>query len=87
ADTLVILSDVPGLLCRFPEESSLVKELDVNQVEEAARDWAEGRMRMKLLGAAEAIRDGVRRVVLGDSRQDHPVRAALDGVGTTLRKH
>ncbi len=84
ADTLVILSDVPGLLRRFPDESTLVRELAAPQIEAAARDWAEGRMRIKLLGAAEALADGVGRVILGDSRRPHPVQAALDGAGTTL---
>ena len=80
----MILSDVPGLLRRFPDASTLVRELPAHRIEDAARDWAEGRMRIKLLGAAEALRDGVRRVVLGDSRRPHPLQAALEGAGTTL---
>jgi len=84
AATLVILSDVPGLLRRFPDESTLVRELDAADIEAAARDWAEGRMRIKLLGAAEALRDGVARVIIGDSRRERPVTAALEGAGTAL---
>jgi acetylglutamate/LysW-gamma-L-alpha-aminoadipate kinase len=41
-------------------------------------------MRVKLLGAAEAIAAGVGRVVLADSRGEGPVRAALAGRGTVI---
>jgi len=84
AETLVILSDVPGLLRDFPDESTLVGELRLGEVEGAAEKYAEGRMKVKLLGAAEAVRDGVGRVVLGDSRGERPVRRALDGAGTAI---
>ena len=86
AGTLVILSDVPGLLRSFPDPGSLVKDLDLSELEEAAERWAEGRMRIKLLGAREAIERGVERVILGDSRLEHPVRAALAGAGTVIRR-
>jgi acetylglutamate/LysW-gamma-L-alpha-aminoadipate kinase len=84
AEALVILSDIPGLLRRFPDPSTLVHELDATAIEAAAREWAEGRMRIKLLGAAEALRDGVGRVIIGDSRRERPVTAALAGTGTVL---
>lgn len=86
AETLVILSDVPGLLRSFPDPASLVPELDADEVEEAAGRWAEGRMRIKLLGAREAIEQGVGRVIIGDSRLENPVRAALAGAGTVIRR-
>ena len=85
ADTLIILSDVPGLLGRFPDESTLITDLAASRLPEAAGTLARGRMRIKLLGAQEAVRSGVGRVVLGDSRGEHPVRAALEGRGTTIR--
>jgi acetylglutamate/LysW-gamma-L-alpha-aminoadipate kinase len=84
AEALVILSDIPGLLRRFPDPSTLVHELDAAAIEAAAREWAEGRMRIKLLGAAEALREGVGRVIIGDSRRQRPVTAALAGTGTVL---
>ena len=45
---------------------------------------AEGRMRIKVLGAMEAIEQGVGRVVFGDARIEAPVRAALAGRGTVI---
>jgi len=84
AEALVILSDVPGLLREFPDERTLIPALRADQVESAARDFAEGRMRVKLLGALEAIQDGVGRVILADSRTPRPVRSALAGAGTTI---
>jgi len=84
AEKLVILSDVPGLLRSFPDESTRIDELPLDEVESAAERYAEGRMKVKLLGAAEAIRDGVGEVILGDSRGDRPVQAALAGEGTRI---
>ena len=46
--------------------------------------FAQGRMKKKVLGAAEAVRGGVRRVILGDARRARPVRRALEGRGTVV---
>ncbi len=51
-----------------------------------AMDAAQGRMKRKVLGAQEAIEQGVRRVVIGDGRVHHPIRAALDGQGTVFTR-
>jgi len=85
ADTLLILSNVPGLLRNFPDERSLIRHVPAEGLEEAM-GYAEGRMRIKLLGAGEALKAGVQRVVLGDSRLRNPVRAALAGQGTVIGK-
>jgi acetylglutamate/LysW-gamma-L-alpha-aminoadipate kinase len=84
ADALVILSNVPGLLEHPPDESSLVREVAKESVEQAMA-LAEGRMRMKLLGAAEAVRQGVGQVVLADGRVAQPIQRALRGEGTVIR--
>ena len=83
AESLLLLSNVPGFLADFPDEASLVRELPRAGLEEA-RERAEGRMRIKLLGAEEALAGGVGRVVLGDARGAQPVRRALDGEGTVV---
>ena len=41
-------------------------------------------MRMKLLGAQEALDGGVGRVVIGDSRGEQPILQALNGAGTEI---
>ena len=83
ADQLIILSNVPGLLREFPDESTLIRRIDPTRTMESI-EHAQGRMRMKLLGAAEAIKEGVGRVVFGDGRIKSPVRAALAGQGTVI---
>jgi [amino group carrier protein]-L-2-aminoadipate 6-kinase len=84
AESLVVLSNVPGLLRAFPDENSLIPAIARDEIEDATR-FAEGRMRMKLLGAREALEGGVRRVILGDARGSHPVSSALEGKGTVIQ--
>ncbi len=83
ADTLVILSNVPGLLANFPDESSLIRNLGRSEMTHAI-DIAGGRMKKKVLAAQEALEVGVNRVVLADSRRPSPIRAALEGQGTVI---
>ncbi len=83
AETLVILSNVPGLLKAFPDESSLIPRIDRAQIEDFMQH-AQGRMRIKVLGASEALADGVGQVVFGDGRREKPVHAALAGQGTVI---
>jgi acetylglutamate/LysW-gamma-L-alpha-aminoadipate kinase len=47
-----------------------------------ALDWAQGRMKRKVLGAQEALQAGVRRVIIADGRSENPVTGALNGEGT-----
>lgn len=84
ADDLLILSNVPGVLRDFPDEASLIAHIAPADIDHVAETFAEGRMRIKLLGAQEALSGGVARVVLGDARGDQPVRRALDGMGTVI---
>ncbi|HET8986462.1 MAG TPA: [LysW]-aminoadipate kinase [Trueperaceae bacterium] len=84
ADTLLLLSNVPGLLRDLADESSLVEGFSCDELDEYAA-FASGRMKMKLLGATEAVRGGVQRVILGDARTDLSVSSALAGAGTVIR--
>ena len=84
ASTLVILSNVPGLLAAFPDETSLIREIDAKDIESydaVARD----RMKKKVMGAAEAVSGGVGRVIFADGRVADPVSRALSGEGTQIR--
>jgi acetylglutamate/LysW-gamma-L-alpha-aminoadipate kinase len=83
ATHLVILSNVPGLLRDPADPASLVPRLSLQSFAEHV-ELAEGRMRVKLVAAQEALTRGVRRVVLGDGRLASPIEAALAGQGTTL---
>ncbi len=92
ARTLVYLSGTPGLLADFPDEASLISRLDIARPDltgpeahaglEPLMAAAQDRMKKKVLGAAEALRGGLERVILADGRIGRPVRAALDGAGT-----
>lgn len=86
ADDLVILSNVRGLYRSYPDESSFVHEVRAAQMETALEDWAEGRMKRKVLGAQEALQGGVQRVWIADGRVANPVQAALGGAGTVFTR-
>jgi [amino group carrier protein]-L-2-aminoadipate 6-kinase len=83
ADTLIILSNVPGLLKAFPDPASLVRRIPRAEVDDYMV-YAEGRFKKKVLGAVEALGQGVRRVILGDSRVADPIGHALAGNGTVI---
>ena len=83
AEALLLLSNVPGLLRDFPDEASLIREIPAKDVE-SFMDFAKDRMKKKVLGAAEAVEGGVRRVIFGDARLEKPVSRALEGQGTVV---
>jgi acetylglutamate/LysW-gamma-L-alpha-aminoadipate kinase len=83
ADTLVILSNVPGVLRDLQDPGSVIGRIEVESMDDVF-ELAGGRMKKKLLGAREAIEEGVVRVVLASANADHPVLEALDGVGTVI---
>lgn len=83
AGTLLLLSNVPGLLKEFPDESSLIARVGRHEVERFSA-YAQGRMKKKVLGAGEALSAGVKRVVIGDARTERPISRALAGAGTVI---
>ena len=83
AETLLLLTAVPGLLRHFPDESSLISRLPRQQVDEAL-ELAQGRMKKKILGAGEALKGGVGSVIIADGRIENPISHALQGNGTLI---
>jgi acetylglutamate/LysW-gamma-L-alpha-aminoadipate kinase len=83
ASTLLLLSNVKGLMRSFPDESTLIGKVRRNEIETVA-EVAQGRMKKKVMGAGEALRDGVARVIIGDARTENPITNALAGAGTTF---
>lgn len=83
ADALVILSNVPGLLEHFPDESTLIRHIPADQLE-TFMEVAQDRMKKKVMGAGEALSAGVARVIFADGRVDQPVQRALAGEGTVI---
>ncbi len=84
ADTLVLLTGAPGLLRAFPDESTLIPRLPAARLDEAM-EYAQGRMKKKVLAAREALEGGVPRVIIADGRQEErPLLRALEGAGTWI---
>ena len=81
ASALVILSNVGGLYRDFPDETSIVDAVPLAQIDRAL-EWAQGRMKRKVIAAREALAQGVERVIIADGRIPKPVSRALAGAGT-----
>jgi len=84
AETLLLLTAVPGLMKNFPDESTLIRQLPQSQLA-AASEAAQGRMKKKVLGAGEALEGGVQRVIIADGRIQNPISNALAGNGTAIQ--
>jgi acetylglutamate/LysW-gamma-L-alpha-aminoadipate kinase len=84
AETLVLLTAVPGLMKNFPDESTLIRQLPKSQLS-VALEAAQGRMKKKVLGAEEALRGGVSKVIIADGRIENPISSALAGDGTVIQ--
>ena len=83
AENLMLMTAVPGLMREFPNVDTLVPHVPTEQVAQAA-EWAEGRMKKKVLGAQEALQGGVARAIIAGTEVDAPLTAALAGSGTVL---
>jgi acetylglutamate/LysW-gamma-L-alpha-aminoadipate kinase len=84
AETLILLSAVPGLMEKFPDETTLVKHIPRLGLP-SALEMAQGRMKKKVLGAEEALQGGVGEVIIADGRVVKPISAALSGSGTHIQ--
>ncbi len=84
AESLILLTAVPGLMKNFPDESSLIRQLPQAQLP-AALEAAQGRMKKKVLGAEEALKGGVGKVIIADGRIQNPITNAINGNGTVIQ--
>jgi acetylglutamate/LysW-gamma-L-alpha-aminoadipate kinase len=85
ADTVVILSNVPGLLRDLSDETTLVSQIPIVHLQSYLDRYARGRMKRKLLGTTEAMKDGVSKVIIADGRVPQPLQLALAGQGTVIQ--
>ncbi len=85
ADVLLLLTAVPGLMRNYPDESTLIRTLSANDLK-TALEFAQDRMKKKILGAQEAIERGVQQVIIGDGRGSKPIKLALEGAGTVITR-
>ena len=85
ADSLLVFSNTAGLLRDLQDPASTVPRIAPDTVEEVVA-LAQGRMKKKVLAAADAVRRGVREVVLADANHPDPIRTALAGGGTHIKE-
>lgn len=83
APSLVLLTDVPGLLEDIDRPDTLVTRLGLSD-EARAMELAKGRMKRKVLAAFSAVAGGVGSAVIAGSRMERPVAQALAGGGTWI---
>ena len=79
ADTLVIMTNVPGLLANPEDQGTLIRTIPANRLADYM-EYARGRMHKKLLGAQEALQNGVPRVCIGHNS----LLDVLNGAGTVI---
>jgi acetylglutamate/LysW-gamma-L-alpha-aminoadipate kinase len=79
ADALIIMTNVPGLLANPEDQASVISSIPTDQLADYVQ-YAHGRMRKKLLGAQEALQNGVPRVCIGSNS----LLDVLDGAGTVI---
>ncbi len=79
AETLVLMTNVSGLLRNIDDATTLIRTIPSHQLNEYM-SYAQGRMRKKLLGAQEALDGGVSRVCIGSES----LMGVLNGEGTMI---
>ncbi|WP_256393133.1 acetylglutamate/acetylaminoadipate kinase [Natronoarchaeum rubrum] len=82
--TLVVLTDVPGVLEDPEDDSTLIETADDPAGLERIEDAAEGFMTKKVMAAKEALSGGAEEVVVADANAEEPVLSAVDGGGTHI---
>jgi acetylglutamate/LysW-gamma-L-alpha-aminoadipate kinase len=82
--TLVVLTDVPGILADPDDETTLLERVETPADWERLDDAAEGFMGRKVMAIEEALSAGAPRAIVADANADAPVLSALDGGGTHI---
>ncbi len=83
ADTLVYLFEAPGLLRNYKDESTLIKKISKDKLSDYFQ-YAQGRMKKKLLGVQKAVEFGIKKIYWGDGRIKNPITNSLKGKGTLI---
>ena len=89
AERLIMLSDIPGLLRDKDDPSTLIPELSVMEAARLRQEGViSGGMIPKMECCVEAIRRGVRKVIIMDGRVPHSILMELltdEGAGTMIK--
>ena len=80
--TLVLLTDVPGILEDPDDRDTLIREVETPADWARMEDAAEGFMGRKVMAIEEALDAGAKEVVVADANLERPIGTALEGDGT-----
>ena len=80
--TLVLLTDVPGILEDPEDRDTLIRTVETPADWERMDAAAEGFMGRKVMAVREALAGGAREVVVADANLERPIATALEGDGT-----
>ena len=84
AKKVVFLFEMPGLLEKYPDEKTLIKKIEKNDIDDYVH-FAEGRMKKKILGVKKAFEMGIKKIYFGDGRVKNPITNCLRGKGTIIQ--
>ena len=88
AEKLVYLTDVAGVYGDFPDESSLIAQIDADGIERLVTEGRAGEgMIPKLVSCVRALRNGVTRAHILDGRVPHALLLEFftrEGIGTMV---
>jgi acetylglutamate/LysW-gamma-L-alpha-aminoadipate kinase len=80
--TLVLLTDVPGILEDPDDRDTLLRTVESPADWERAEAAAEGFMGRKIMAVREALEGGAPEAVVADANLERPVSTAFEGDGT-----
>jgi acetylglutamate/LysW-gamma-L-alpha-aminoadipate kinase len=80
--TLVLLTDVPGILEDPDDRDTLIREVETSEDWDRMEAAAEGFMSRKVMAIKEALEAGANEVVVADANLERPIDTALEGDGT-----
>ena len=88
AESLIAVTDTPGILKDKDDESSLIRHISISQIDALIEQGViSGGMIPKAKGCAAAVQAGVKRVFILDGRLPHAIIMEMltdEGVGTML---
>ena len=85
--TLVLLTDVPGILEDPEDESTLIETVDSPDDWQRLEAAAEGFMSRKVMAIQESLDGGAREAIVADANAAEPITSALDGSGTHVNSN
>jgi acetylglutamate kinase len=90
AESLIAMSNIPGILSDLNDSSSLIREIDVDKVDKLKEDGViSGGMIPKVESCVEAVNFGVKKVFIIDGRVPHAILVELmtdEGIGTMFTR-